>query len=300
MVITQQPDVVGQEMLIPGDSALLSGSLFLPETVERCPAVVMLEVSGGLSYRRNWKPDAFPFWKQITEHLVAKGIAVLLFDKPGIHRSTGDWRKQSFQDRAADALCAVQFLHTIPQIDPSCIGLVGHSQGGWIAQLAAVHAPEQVHFIITLAGPAVTVKQQIIDDQHGDWMCNGAIAVSLRTAVLSAGLELLKLISTFATPSYLSRIIGYDPKSALERISQPTLALFGEHDKLVYRDSNIQRLKAHFGKILGNTNLFIHVIDSAEHGFRPASFCMKEELPKTFASGFFEALDDTRFWSLIR
>jgi pimeloyl-ACP methyl ester carboxylesterase len=115
----------------------------------------------------------FPFWKDIAEFLVARDYAVLLFDEPGVHESTGDWRRQSFDDRAEEVIAAVLQLAARDDIDPSRIGLIGHSQGGWIAQIAAARHPEEIAFLILLAGPAVSVKQQIRDDAENNWTCRG-------------------------------------------------------------------------------------------------------------------------------
>jgi endonuclease YncB( thermonuclease family) len=58
----------------------------------------MVEGSGPYSYRRHWRESVFPFWKLIAEEMLRSGFAVLLFDKPGVNKSTGDWKRQSFLD----------------------------------------------------------------------------------------------------------------------------------------------------------------------------------------------------------
>lgn len=51
-------------------------------------------------------------------------------------------------DFAADANAAVRLLQSRPEIDRDAIGLVGHSEGGIVAPIAAA-----IHFVILLAGP---------------------------------------------------------------------------------------------------------------------------------------------------
>ncbi|MEK7667918.1 MAG: hypothetical protein AAB409_04655, partial [Gemmatimonadota bacterium] len=80
-------------------------------------------------------------------------------------------------------------------------------------------------------------------------------------------------VARVATPGYLARIINYDPRAALRRITQPTLALYGGNDVLVYPETNVPRLRELFGRASGNRQLLVHVVRGADHGFRLASLC---------------------------
>lgn len=290
------PDQIGEEVLFPSGQAALSGSVLLPRGTPPYPAVVMVEGSGPYSYRRHWREGVFPFWRLVAEEMVRSGFAVLLFDKPGVNKSTGNWRRQSFVDRSEDVLAAISFLRSRSDIDGRRIGAVGHSQGGWIAQLAAARAKDTISFLITMAGPAVTVKQQMMDDARGEWICKGAskTSMALRSAGLRIALTLLGLVAQIWKPLYLARIINYDPKDALSCISQPMFAIFGENDRLVSPKDNIQRLEAYFGSTSRNDRLVIVTVPSANHGFRKAGLCSDgDKTDLSFASGFLEALRDS-------
>src|SRR5262245_31338446 len=100
-------------------------------------AAVMIDGSGPSAADDEW-----PAW--------AAGVdAVLLrHDKPG------DWREQSLQDRAEESLAALGTLRS--RLAPGTpVGLIGHSQGGWVAVLAAAIEPDEVGFVVTLSGPGV-------------------------------------------------------------------------------------------------------------------------------------------------
>ncbi len=88
------------------------------------------------------------------------GAAVLAHDKPGCAGSPGDWRKQTFDDRARESLAAVELLRVQPGVDPSRVGLLGISQGGWISYIAASLAPEKVSHLVSVSGPGVSVAEQ--------------------------------------------------------------------------------------------------------------------------------------------
>lgn len=293
---------IGEHIWIVNGATRLSGSLITPDGTGPHPAFVAIQGSGDGSYRTSWKAGSFPFWKDTTEFLVARGYAVLLFDKPGVNLSTGDWERQSFDDRAEETIAAVRQLAARNDIDPSRVGLVGHSQGGWIAQIAAARHPEDVAFLVLLAGPAVSVKQQISDDVQGNWTCRrvSGIGHAVRRTALRFGLGSLGLVARVAQPGYLSRIIHFDPRPVLPEIRQPMLAVFAEHDHLVVPESNRARLERYFGTAHGNARLVVTTVKGADHFFRTSPRCPGERRPTEWAPGFFPALEAVDLWRGIQ
>jgi dienelactone hydrolase len=125
----------------------LAGTLCIPRGPGRHPAVVLLQGSGG---ETRWGTNRF-----IADRFARAGIAALVYDKRGSGDSTGDWKMSSYEDLANDAIAGIDLLASRPDIDAKRIGLHGHSEGGIIAPIAAVHAPSKVAFIIaedTVAG----------------------------------------------------------------------------------------------------------------------------------------------------
>ena len=297
---TEGPASIGEEVTFPSGGDTLSGSVLVPPGPGPHPAAVMLEGSGAYSYRRAWREGAFPFWKTIADSMVARGFVVLLFDKPGINRSTGNWRTQSFEDRAADALAAVRYLRSRPDVDGARIGLMGHSQGGYVAPVAAARAGEEVAFVVSLAGPAVAVQRQIADDLANRWQCGGtgAAGVWVRRKGLRAALSGLGLVARVAKPSYLSRIINHDPAPYLARVTQPMLALFAENDAPVPPRANARRWLAATSRG-GNRAVFIRTVPGADHGFEASALCAERGRVRGFVPGFFPALRDSAFWAAV-
>ncbi|WP_296311756.1 alpha/beta hydrolase, partial [Winogradskyella sp. UBA3174] len=68
--------------------------------------------------------------------------------------STGDFSKATTADFAEDVLSAVRYLKSRKDIDSKNIGLIGHSEGGIIAPLAA-NQTSDISFMITLAGTGI-------------------------------------------------------------------------------------------------------------------------------------------------
>jgi uncharacterized protein len=294
-------DEIGEPVSFAHGSTTLSGHLVSPPGPGPHPAFVAIEGSGDASYRLGWTEGYFPFWSDITGFLVDRGYAVLLFEKPGVGASTGDWRRQSFGDRADEVLSAVRHLADREDIDGTRIGLIGHSQGGWIAQIAGARDPDRVGFLILLAGPSISVKEQIRDDVENGWICRGITGpgLVLRRGALRLALGLLDLVAHVARPLYLARIIHFDPIHVLPEIGQPTLALFAGNDPLVMPEENRARLVARFGTAMGNPRVEAVTVDGADHFFRQAPWCPGEQRAGGWAPGFFDGLAAPGFWGWV-
>ena len=98
----------------------LSGTLLIPPTNGRHPAVVLIH--GSSTPSRN----DFRFYADL---FVRRGIAALIYDKRARADLSGESRVD-LRDLAKDTLAAVELLKPRADIDPKQIGLWGHSEGG--------------------------------------------------------------------------------------------------------------------------------------------------------------------------
>jgi len=94
----------------------------------------------------------------IADDLTRRGIAVLRVDDRGVGGSTGNLMASTIDDNAGDALAGVAYLRAHPKIDPARVGLIGHSEGAWVAPLAASRSSD-VAYVVLLAGPAVSGEE---------------------------------------------------------------------------------------------------------------------------------------------
>ncbi len=107
----------------------LSGTLLTPQSrTSPHPPMVFLHGSGSAPRQQ---------FRFLAEHFVGLGYASFIFDKRGSGESTGDWRRATFDDLASDALACIVALKTAGDVDTDRIGLLGQSQGGWVAPLVA-------------------------------------------------------------------------------------------------------------------------------------------------------------------
>jgi pimeloyl-ACP methyl ester carboxylesterase len=100
----------------------------------------------------------------LADHLTRKGIAVLRFDDRGVGKSEGKHSTATSADFATDAYAAVQYLKTRNDVDAKRIGIAGHSEGGLIAPMVAADHPEDVGFIVLMAGTGLP-GDQVLSDQ---------------------------------------------------------------------------------------------------------------------------------------
>jgi alpha/beta superfamily hydrolase len=145
------------------DSIKIGGTLTIPKKQGKFPAVLLITGSGQQD-RDETLMGHKPF-KVIAEYLSEKGIAVLRVDDRGKGKSTGKFSKSTGSDFVKDVLAGIEFLKNRDEINPTKIGLLGHSEGGSLAPEVAVKS-ENVAFIVSLAGTAVNGLDLLIKQNY--------------------------------------------------------------------------------------------------------------------------------------
>ena len=238
----------------------LAGSLLLPRTPGRRPAVVLVHGSR--------EGDRYALLMHAA-FLLRHGVALLAYDKRGVGGSGGDWRSADIPQLAGDAEAAVQWLKGRGEINPGQIGLLGLSEGGWVAPLAATRSGDAA-FVITLSGPAITPVELDNTNVRHELERQGVSRDEIAQAIVLKGLsdhfartgegwaEFLVALERAAgkpwqpmfgyagvPPStdswywrYWRGMMAYDPLSALRVLRTPALAIFGQFDTTVRPDAN--------------------------------------------------------------
>lgn len=120
----------------------LYGELFAPEKPK---ALVVLVFGSG--------QDSAVTYNYVQHLLPMYDIAVFAYDKRGTGRSNGRFTVD-FSELADDALAAVAYARKLLDAPGVPVGLMGESQGGWIAPLAAARAPAD--FVVVSYGLAIS------------------------------------------------------------------------------------------------------------------------------------------------
>lgn len=142
-----------EEVTFSNGDITLAGTLTLPQTNGRHPAIVLMTGSGQQDRDEQVIPG-YRLFEQIADALTRQGIAVLRYDDRGIGGSTGDYSTASIQDLATDGKAAVAYLRSRADIDPDQVGVLGHSEGGVYASILGADPDSGVAFIISVAGTA--------------------------------------------------------------------------------------------------------------------------------------------------
>ena len=142
---------------------LLAGTLTSPKGDGKFPAVVLLTGIG--PQNRDEEIYGFKIFEKIADYLTRLGVIVLRYDDRGVGGSSGNTMTSTTEDFASDALAAVDFLKKQKNVDPKKIGLLGHSEGGIIAPLAASQSSD-ISFIILMSGFGVTGAELLIEQQR--------------------------------------------------------------------------------------------------------------------------------------
>ena len=201
--------------------AKLAFALDLPTGTGPFPAVVLAHGSGRVT-RDMLRPLALPF--------VARGYAVLRYDKRGVGQSTGAYRGVSTANSpdmipllAADLAAGATFLRAHPSVDKDRVGFAGGSQAGWIIPVAATMVPE-ARFAVIISGPTISVGRQIY-------------YFDLADGTTATHAELSAALAAYAGPD------GFDPLATLESVGLPILWLYGGQDRAVPTPESVAILR---------------------------------------------------------
>lgn len=168
-----------------GEALALAGVLRQPEGARA--GVVILSGSGPQD--RNGLMAGQPIYAAWAQVLAGAGVASLRLDDRGVGGSDRVI-PQSPSELGADAAAALDHLRA--ETGLSCVGFVGHSEGGWIALLAAPDA--QPDFIVSMAGMHEAMEPTLIRQSEAIIRASGGndAAVASNRVLQDAMFEVLR------------------------------------------------------------------------------------------------------------
>ncbi len=261
-------DAQREAFFIEVEGINLEAELFIPNGgKEQKPAVLFAPGSGDQLYQ-NYDPGFIETY--ILDVFLSRDMAVLLVNKRGMGLSEGLYTRRSIEGRAEDVIASVETIQTHPRIDASNIGLVGHSQGGWVIVHATAEYPD-IAFFISLAGPTTTIYEQTLDRHEIHARCIGLSGAEFdeymakQRSSIDLGMKIGE-ITNFGMLGFDFRSMHYNPDEALKKIENPGLYIYGENDPLVQPPVNIERLQEIFDNDVPE-QFSTAVIDNASHAF---------------------------------
>ncbi len=132
------------------DGTHIRGEILVPRNATaNAPAIVFLHGSGEHSR------EDMRFYADL---FARNGFVALLADKRRFGRNPGDYNYQRLAD---DALAGIAELKRSPVVDPSRIGVLGISEGGWVAPIVAAR-DSALAFVIALVPSGHTYAENAI------------------------------------------------------------------------------------------------------------------------------------------
>ncbi|MGH9900088.1 MAG: alpha/beta hydrolase family protein, partial [Pyrinomonadaceae bacterium] len=271
-----------EEVMIERDGFRLAGTLLLPKSGPRpFPAVITITGSGQQT-RDEPLPipgleDYKPF-RQIAEKLAGEGIAVLRIDDRGVGSSTGaeTLPTATTSSFAGDVRTEIAYLRNRPEIDPSQIALIGHSEGGSIAPMVAAVDP-RISAIVLMAAPArrgsevlAFQNKDVIEAEQGMEAKEKArrlAEIKDMLNILVSGGDTSKLPTEMRSP-WIKEFVNYDPLPTIRQVKQPILILQGSLDHQVTPDQ--APMLAEAARAAGNKDIELHLFPDLNHLFLKA------------------------------
>jgi pimeloyl-ACP methyl ester carboxylesterase len=300
------------------DNSSLAGTITIPKNTINFPTVILVSGSG-LQDRDETVYGHKPF-KVLAHHLTSNGIAVLRYDERSVGESTGSLDKITTETFAEDAYAGIKFLQQREDINPSKIGIIGHSEGGLVGSILASKYSD-ISFLVLLAAPGVPICELLIEAHENKLRKEGK-----SEPIVQSGSELLarlfeqikkgegytktkkalaKIVNEwrseltgevkddfedfidenpkwikYMTDEWATKWCEYisnlDPRTLIEKVSCPVLALNGNKDIQVVAETNLSAIEKSL-VIGGNKSYEIHHLENLNHLFQNCNTGFRDE-----------------------
>ena len=205
----------------------------------RLPAVILL--SGFAATDRDGYIAGIPVVGQLAGALANAGFMAVRYDKRGYGQSGGRSESATLTDYADDVRTVMRWLSARNDVDPRRIAVVGHSDGAWVALLAASRE-RRFAAVATLGSPATTGAELVLELQQRtldlltlspeERRKREALQKQIIAAVQSSkGLtDLPPDIRRQADTPWFQSVLNFSPARVLKDVRQPLLILHGGVD----------------------------------------------------------------------
>ena len=159
------------------------------------PAIIMSTGSG--SQNRDEELMGHKPFAVIADYLTKKGYIVLRVDDQGVGKTTGNPETATTADYAKDVMVGLEYLKTRKEADKKKLGIMGHSEGGLIAEMVAAENKD-VHFIVILAGPGINIIQ-LMEEQNAAVLRNARLSQEAIEAYLPLYGEIATIVANVSS-----------------------------------------------------------------------------------------------------
>ena len=242
-----------EQVRIAANGFTLAGTLSKPLNPPSQPLPAVVLVSGSGPNERDSIVAGIPILGQLASALADAGFIVLRYDKRGVGQSGGRAESAGIPDYAEDLRAAVKFLADRKDVDNKHIAVLGHSEGGSVA-LVAASKDKRIAALVLVAtagvpGADLVLAQQARALSHtslsdAEKQERVEMQKKIQEAVITGkGLDQLPAaIRRQADNPEFQSILTMDPAKVLPDTKQPILIVQGELDTQV-EPANADRLE---------------------------------------------------------
>ena len=334
--VRERPQTPQQPLLYPveevtftneTDRAVLSGTLSYPMScmLQQDVPVVLMVTGSGLQNRDEELMDHKPF-AVLADYLAKMGIASLRYDDRGFGQSTGELTHTTSHTFMTDALAGIKYLESTGKFGK--IGILGHSEGGTIAFMAAQACPAKIDFIVSLAGCALRGDKVLLQQNEtllranpntalmsadyckvlnkvfhhlieGKAMGNAQETVQQYCSEVGANLPVsaqqnLQTVLTTSNP-WLNYFLTNDPAPAIAKTTCPVMAINGDKDTQVDAQTHLDAIRQY---LPANEKHLIQTYSGLNHLFQHCQTGLVSEYATIDETISPEVLKDIAQWIL--
>lgn len=149
---------LNENVTIKGSVGNLVGDIYRPEVKgSTCPVAIIYH---GLTGNR-----AEAHLEAAKDSILAAGYAVIRFDYNGHGDSEGLFSNMTLDNELEDSKIIYDYVASLDWVDKSNIALVGHSQGGLLAGVAAADLGKDKVKCAILMAPAACIHRMVLEGQ---------------------------------------------------------------------------------------------------------------------------------------
>lgn len=218
------------DVTVAGEDVSLAGTLTIPEGEGPFPGVVLFTGSG--LQGRDENVMGFRVFGELSDHFTRRGIAVLRCDDRGFGGSVGDLEHLTDSVFAFDASLMLDFMLVQPDVDPDRVGILGHSEGSTVAFITADWKPDDVAFIVSMAGPSISGYEVLLGQIETLGRQAGFTEEEIARKVETQR-QIMDIVLAGDDHSGLDELFRSATVASLEGLSEEELAGFGDIDVFV-------------------------------------------------------------------
>ncbi|WP_282055424.1 alpha/beta hydrolase family protein [Maribacter luteus] len=300
-------DYVSREVMFENqiDNIVLSGTLTIPKSSSAYPVIIIVGGSG--PQNRDGQMFAHKPYLVISDYLTKNRIGTFRYDERGVGNSEGDLASVGFDEQVNDLDAAIDFIKKNSGMNPSSVGVIGHSLGGILATDVAVKRTD-IDFIVLMASPGVNGKQLLLSQkaviekkmgapnesvQKGQEIFGGVYDIIIRNERDTAskdsiysylgkkmGKDLSKeqitSIADQLTSPEITGILRSRPSELLEKLNCPVLAINGSNDLQVDPKENLSAIEIALSRG-GNKDFKVMELQGLNHLFQESNTGLPNE-----------------------